>query len=430
MKSILFLLFSAVLIFSSCTKEKKPVASKADYESYLTFQQTSDYSLDADITFWSERLARMPYDEASKRKLAGLHSVKFRETGQIEELAHSDSIYHELLKIFTTGLSGLYLNLAQNCITQHKFKQAAIYAASALQAGERKDAALLVSADIAMELGHLANAKNILKQFTNKKSFAHRIRQVKLKDLEGDLYSAILIMEAAFDRIKGNKELFCWSLSNLGDMYGHAGRIEDAYRAYLSVLQKDPNYDYALKGIAWIALSHDRNYNEAKRIINILASRNRMPEAHLMLAEIAKMENNSKEKINQLQLFVAMTDNPGYKTMYAKYLAEIYVGDLQKPEVSLVIAEDEINNRPTPQSFDLKAWALLHSGKEKEALFVAQKFVVGKTFEPDAAYHLGMIYMANGFNKEARIYLKEAIESSFELGPAVTRDMKEALEKI
>jgi hypothetical protein len=195
-------------------------------------------------------------------------------------------------------------------------------------------------------------------------------------------------------------------------------------------LQKDPTYDYTLKGIAWIALSHDRNYTEAKRIITSLASRSRMPEAHLMLAEIAELQQDEQEKNSQLRFFVAMTDNTGYKTMYAKYLAELYAEDLNQPEKSLAIAEDEINNRPTPQSFDLKAWALLHCGREKEALFVAQKYVAGKTFEPDAAYHLGMIYQANGFNKQARIYLKEALESSFELGPSVTRDIKQALEKI
>lgn len=382
------------------------------------------------MSFWRERLTRMPNDEASTRKLAGLHGANFRKTGMVEELKVSDSIYSHLLKTTTSGKAGLYLGLAQNSITQHQFKQASIHADSAFKTGERKAAVLLVSADIALELGNYSQAKNILKQFTNRNSFAHLIRQVKVKDQEGHLDSAIFIMEKAFDRVKGNKDLYCWSLSNLADMYGHAGRIEDAYNSYMSVLQKDPSYDYALKGIAWIALSNDKNFTEAKRIINTLASRSRMPEAHLMLAEIADMENDQQEKINHLKLFVSLTDNAGYKTMYAKYLAEIYADDLKKPEASLAIAEQEILNRPTPQSFDLKAWALLHLDRKKEALFVAQKYVVSKTFEPDAAYHLGMIYLSNGFEEEAEKYLEEALESSFELGPVVTRDIKQALEKI
>ncbi len=426
-----FLLFSAtLLILTSCTEQQKPVTHAVDYESFLTFKKVSNYSLDADMAFWQERLNRMPKDEASKRKLAGLYAANFKRTGRVEELQHSDSMYHSLLKTTSSGKAGLYLGLAQNSITQHQFKQAGIYAEAALNEGGNEAASLLVITDIALELGNDHKAKITLKKFTNKNSFAHLIRQVKVKDHEGELDSAILKMEKAFDRVKGNKDLYCWSLSNLGDMYGHAGRIEDAYKAYLSVLQKDPGYDYVLKGIAWIALSNDQNYSEAKRIITVLASRSRMPDAHLMLAKIAELEHNDQQKNNHLNLFVNLTDNQQYKTMYAKYLVEIYAEDLNKPDASLAIAEEEIKNRPTPQSYDLKAWALLHLGRKKEALFVAQKYVTEKTFEPSSAYHVGMIYLANGFETDAEKYLEQALESSFELGPIITRDIEQALEKI
>ncbi len=430
MKPILFFLAGLILL-SSCSEEKKAIVNPADYETYLTFQKAaSKYSLDDDMAFWKERLQRMPKDEASKRKLAGLHAAKFKATGLVEELKISDSIYHELLKTATTGRVGLFLGLAQNSITQHQFKQAGIYADSAFALGERKPTVLLVSADIALELGDYPKAHHVLNQFVNKKSFAHRIRQVKVKDQQGDLDSAILIMEAAHERVKGNKDLYCWSLSNLGDMYGHAGRIEDAYKAYISVLQKDPAYDYALKGIAWIALSNDKNFTEAKRINHSLASRSRMPEAHLMLAEIAELGNNATEKQNQLQQFISLTDNEGYRTMYAKYLAHIYAEELDQPAKSLAIAEQEIKNRPTPQSYDLKAWALLKLGKKEEALAIAKQYVENETFEPDAAYHLGMIYLANGNTELAEKNLEEAYASSFELGPVISNDIKKALDSL
>lgn len=431
MKPILLFFASLLVILSSCREEKKIIVNPADYESYLTFQKAaSKYSLDQDMAFWKERLQRMPKDEASKRKLAGLQAAKFKATGLVEELKISDSIYHALLKTATTGRVGLLLGLAQNSITQHQFKQAAVYADSALAIGERKAVVMLVRVDIALELGHYLQAESILTEFANKKSFAHRIRQVKVKDQQGDLDSAILIMEAAHDRVKGNKDLYCWSLSNLGDMYGHAGRIEEAYQAYISVLQKDPAYDYALKGIAWIALSNDKNLTEAKRIIHTLASRSRMPEAHLMLAEIAELEKNTIEKQNQLQQFVSLTDNEGYRTMYAKYLARIYAEDLDQPEKSFAIAQQEIKNRPTPQSYDLKAWALLKLGKKEEALALAKQYIENETFEPDAAYHLGMIYLANGNTELAEKNLEEAYESSFELGPVISNDIKKALDSL
>lgn len=51
-----------------------------------------------------------------------------------------------------------------------------------------------------------------------------------------------------------------------------------------------------------------------------------------MLAEIAELEKNTIEKQNQLQQFINLTDNEGYKTMYAKYLAHIYAEDIDQPE--------------------------------------------------------------------------------------------------
>jgi tetratricopeptide (TPR) repeat protein len=429
MRTSAIFFFALVALLSACSDKHEPLAVSADYEAYLTKEPLSQYSLEADILFWQDRLTRMPNDEASKIKLAGLYSALFRKNGDVQTLNTSDSLYHHVLTT-TSGKAGIYLALAQNSITRHEFWQARSFAETALKEGGRKAASLLVITDAALELGDVAYANSILKQFTNKNSFAHRIRQVKVKDQQGDLDSAIIIMEHAFERVKGNKDLYCWSLSNLADMYGHAGRVEDAYQAYLSVLHKDPSYDYALKGIAWIALSHDHNYAEAKRIITALASRKRMPEAHLMLAEIAVLENNEAEKIAQLTQFVKLTNTDGYKTMYAKYLATIYANDLAKPEVSLAIAEEEIRNRPTPQSYDLKAWALLQLGRTEDALLTANQHVQDKTFEPDAAYHLGMIYLANNQSAEAEKYLELALESSFELGPIVTRDIKNTLEKI
>ena len=164
-------------------------------------------------------------------------------------------------------------------------------------------------------------------------------------------------------------------------------------QTYLSALEINPNDDYALKGIAWIALSYDHDSREAKRIINILASRKKMPESHLFLAEIASFEGNENEKLAQLKMFKSSVSHPSYKNMYHKYLAEIEAEDFHNPDATIEIAKAEIDNRPTPQSFDLLAWGLYHQGNYSQALEIATRNVEGQTFEPDAYYHLGMIYL-------------------------------------
>lgn len=424
-------LFFILLILGACTQQPKQITRAADYNAYLEMPSNpSTYSLEDDMQFWQDRSAMHPNDDIPVIKLAQLYSARFKQQGNHEDILLSDKLYHQVLDQQAVPSASIYQALAQNAITQHQFKQAKIYAEQALATGERKAASTLVLIDVALELGEDNRADALLNSFTNQHSFAHLVRQSKLSDHRGDLETSIKIMEKAFDRIKGNPDLYCWSLSNLGDMYGHAGRIEDAYNAYLDVLKTDPSYDYALKGIAWIALSHDKNYPEAKRIIQVLQERKQMPEGALMLAEIAEMEGNDDAKQKHLAQFVDAVNMPGIKTMYHKYLVEIYAEDIPNMENSLAIAREEVSNRPTPQSYDLLAWSLLQAGQVERAMEINRDYVQDQTFEPDALYHTGMIYLANNQPDKAVEYLKAAEESAFELGPVLTNKIRSTLTKI
>lgn len=431
MKTVHLLVFLGLILLNACTREPLQIAQATDYQSYLATEPSpKTYSLEVDQTFWQERLGSDPGDEIAMIKLAQIFAAQFKQSGQLEHILFSDSLYQQVLALQSSPSSGIYQALAQNAITQHQFQQAKIYAEKALAIGERKAASTLVLVDVALELGNDYQANALLNSFANQNSFAHLVRQSKLSDHRGDLDTSIKLMEKGLDRIKGNKALYCWSLSNLGDMYGHAGRIEDAYAAYLAVLKTDPTYDYALKGIAWIALSHDGNYAEAKRIIQVLQQRKHMPEADLWLAEIAEMEGEPETKQACLQRFVQSVNLPGYKTMYHKYLAEVYAEDLGAVDKSMAIAQEEIASRPTPQSYDLYAWSLLLSGQPEKALEITRDFVQDRTSEPDAMYHTGMIYLANRQLDQAESFLKEAAESAFELGPARAASIRSTLEEI
>lgn len=164
--------------------------------------------------------------------------------------------------------------------------------------------------------------------------------------------------------------------------------------------------------------------------MNVLASRKRMPEAYLMLAEIAEVEGNESEKVNHLKKFFSMASLPAYKTMYHKYLATLEAEEFQHPEACIAIAKEEIANRPTPQSYDLLAWGYYHQKTYSKALEVISNNVVNQTFEPEAYYHMGMIYAAAGNTERARYFLSEALASSFELGPTISTRIKSTLNSL
>lgn len=422
-----FAITAGVLILTSCVQKKQTIVDSQHYEVYLTASEgKSLIECQREMEFWNDRLGKSTDNETSQLKLASLYSSRFNLSGKIEDIYASDSLYQLVLKNYAQGHVGIYQSLATNCITKHEFRMAKNYVEKALAIGDNKAVSLYVMADVNLELGDYAGAKTILKEFTNKNSFAYLIREAKVKDHEGKLDTAIFLMEKALDRIKENKSLFTWTKSNLGDMYGHAGRVEEAYQAYLDVLKNDPEYDYALKGIAWIAFSHDHNAPEAKRIIELIAARKSTPDMHLLLAEIAAFEKNETEKVFQLNSFKAEARHPKYLGMYNKYLATLEAEEFLNPAKAIEIAKQEIHNRPTPQSYDLLAWGYYRQGQIEKAVEVAQHHVEGKTFEPEAVYHLGLIYH-NLNKKKSQKFLTSASESSFELGPAISASIQQHL---
>ena len=419
-----------VVILAACAEQRQQVANFDDYGKYLTERLlASQDPVREEVQFWKARLSKNPNDENSLLKLAGLYAEMFKTSGSLGNIQLSDSLYKLVLDQYPGGNAEILQSLATNAIAQHKFPDAKDYAEKALNLKDKKAASLLLLVDVSLEIGDYARANKILGQFKNKNSFAYLIRKAKAEDHSGMGDSAIACMEKAYERISGNKVLAQWALSNLADMYGHAGRVDKAYATYLEVLRINPEHDHALKGIAWICISRDGNFRDAKKIINALATRNFMPESHLWLATIAAMENNEIQKRRHLNDFKSSVSGQDYKPMYSKYLALIEAEDFN-PAVAQEIAEEEIKNRPTPDSFDLLAWSYYQQGNFNKAHDIATRRVEDQTFEPLASYHLGMIYLASGNAILAKEYLEKALDSEFELGPLVTRQIKSALQEI
>jgi tetratricopeptide (TPR) repeat protein len=298
MKLIVSFFFTITILgLSSCHQRNVGIVKNDDVDKYIAPNEISLANHTTQAThFWNKRYEENPKNQTAIIKLAHVNAEIFQQTGELSYLKKSDSLFTvALIDSLTKTDVSIYHSMATNAITQHNFKLAKSFLDSALMIGYQKSVTHLMLVDVFLELGNVFEAKKSLGEITNKNSFAYLIRLAKVLDHEGDLSGAIKKMEDAYARIQNNKSLSCWALSNLGDMYGHAGRINDAYKAYLSALEINPNYIYALKGIAWIALSNDHNYGLAKEIILEISKRKRMPESHLLLAEIAELENNLEE---------------------------------------------------------------------------------------------------------------------------------------
>jgi tetratricopeptide (TPR) repeat protein len=409
------------LVVAACRSGDGRIANPADYETYLrraAGQNASLAALDEELRFWETKLQGDPGNYVYDLKIARLLPRRFRLTGRVEDLHRADSLLVAANATLRDREPSVYFSLAQNAVTQHRFREARQHVRKAEGLlGKPTPVVRALTFDVALELGQPDLAGQMLHGVRDRRSFDYLIRRAKYEDHHlGNLDGAIELMEKALDEVRDNPVLAAWTLSNLGDLYGHANRPRDAYRAYLRVLELDPDDEYALKGIANIAFAHDRNPGAARRIYEVLLKKTALPDLYLKLAELDEFEGKTAERQAHLRQFTRATTHPRYGDMYNKYLILLNTETLGKPQQALALARREVANRPTPETYDLLAWALFHAGEKTKALAVARRYVEGKTGEPEAIYHLGCLYAGTDARK-SREFLQQAAESSFELGP-------------
>ncbi|MGB5418347.1 tetratricopeptide repeat protein [Algibacter sp.] len=428
MKTINQIAFIFLLLLTvSCNNQSKQVTSTDDYTVYLETPENEMLQLaKADFTFWEKKLEKEPSQFPYLAKAAASQSQIFNKTGNIEALIKAETYLIKVNETTNYNNAGYLRTLARNYVSQHRFKEALTLLKKAEINGEGLKGTQKMLFDVHLEIGNFEAAKTYLEQIRRDGDFDYLIRLSKWSDHRGNVDAAIKYMEQAKVIAEASKMAPTkqWVYTNLADYYGHAGRINESYQHYLKALEIDTNDAYAKKGIAWIVYSFEKNPEEALRILNEVTKTYNAPDYHLLKAEIADFKGDKNLKETQLKLYEKAVNNPFYGDMYNAHNAKLYAENKNQTADALRIANIEIENRPTPQSYDLLAWTYFKQGDIKEALEIMEAFVVGKTFEPEAMLHLAIIYKANGNLNEAENLKKELLESAFELGPMVENEIK------
>jgi Tfp pilus assembly protein PilF len=308
-------------------------------------------------------------------------------------------------------------------ITQHEFQKANSVLLKAKVLGDKMDETNKMLFDVKMEIGEYAEAEKYLNSIENKSSFDHLIRRSKWEDHLGNLDRAIVFMESAVKQaeLKKNDELMKWSYTNLADFYGHAGKISDSYDYYLKTLKIDKTNAYALKGIAWILYSHEKNIEGAEQILTALKKWHSSPDYLILQSELAEYNEDVVQKNRWINKYFEQINKPENGKMYNKYKIKLLAEEKKEYTKSQQIADQEIILRPTPQSYCALAWTKFLAGNEKEALKIVEAKVAGKSLEPELLYQIAEIYKANDQIEKVANLKQELFESVFELGPVTEK---------
>ncbi|WP_299444068.1 tetratricopeptide repeat protein [uncultured Aquimarina sp.] len=418
LKGIISIMIGILII--SCQKEKTTITNSKDYAIYLKEQdnQTVKEAIKK-LQFWNTKIKEDSLQITALAAAAGTYTELFQSTGDIQYLKLAEKTLTKSTSIAAIGKSSHLLTLAHNYISQHRFREAKEAAQGAYLLKTNTKATEMVLFDISMELGEYKNAEKYLGKIANYSDYNFLIRLAKWNDYKGNLDATIRNMEKARAIAESSKKesLLLWSYTNLADYYGHAGRIKESYDHYLKALAIDPSNAYAKKGIAWIVYSYEKDPVEALEILDAIAGNHQSPDYFLLKAEIAEFQKDDLTKKTNLKKYEGAVKNEQYGAMYNAHNALLLAEEYQKFKQALDIAEEEIQNRPTPQSYDLKAHILNLKGDHKEALAIVEKYILHKTYEPVANYHIAEIYKANNMQKAMDPIKEELLESGYELGP-------------
>ena len=396
-----------------------------DYTSFLQADPIKSYAAALEEKeFWSKRLGSDSTGVGDLGPLAGAYSKLFETRGDIQYLKDAEQVYEKAITVAAIKIQDGYKRaLAKNYITQHRFKDAIILLEESYAGISNKHATELLLFDSYLEVGAYSKALQFLKKIENINQFDYLIRISKWSDHQGDLSAAIRYMQKALVIANSRKNLALqiWTNSNIADYYGHQGDIKASYNHYLKTLALQPDNAYAKKGIAWILYSKEYNTAQALELIDHLLANHNLPDYYLLKAEMASYQGDSVLSEEYMQQFFTLANNPLYGDMYNTHKIMALVKT--DPYKALQLALKEVDNRTTPQSYQLLALAQLASNLKQEALATITSFVAGKTSDPMALLHSAQVYKANGMLDKVTALKTTLLPASYELGPEVFKQV-------
>ncbi len=429
MNPFIRIILFVLVIASSCKNSSKPIVDKAFTDSLIYHSQLSETEklASGDLDFWKNRLDSAPGSYTALSRYAGALSQRFHLYGDMADLLAADSALSLINLQNKEAETGILRSLASLNITRHRFKKADNFVQKALAIGSEKYASTLLYFDTQFELGSYIPASQALHSCAVSNEYGYFFRVSKWKHLQGETDSAVFYMQKAADWSGTSLVLKQTALSNMADLFMHEGELKKANDLFVANLKQNAADYHSLQGLGRIALMKDNDPAQAEKIFRFIATKNHLPDALFNLEWVAEQKGDSMLQKQYANDFVNKASDSVYGGMYNKYLIELFTSILQSPQKALAIAEKEISNRATPQTYAWLAWTLHKAGNDPKAMEVYKANVSGKPLEALELYWMGKMMKELGKNYNSGEFFKAANMNFYDLSPAKQKDLKALL---
>ena len=425
MKNIFVVILVASLA-AGCHHSEKHIVSQQYVDSLLSNYTPSPMAKanEGDLLFWKARMASSPDNFVNGPKYASALALRFHLYGNIHDLLIADSLMKEANIANQEKEDGILYSLSNFAMQQHRFKEADKYVVKAMKAGDNKYGGKMMLFDAVFERGEYNGAAQILKTTLPADTYPAYFRRSKYEHYKGNIDSSIYYMLKAAEKAADNKYLEQAALSNAADLNIHKGDLSEAYALYKKSIFKDASDFHSMMGIGWIALMHDGNDALASKIFDFVSNHISSPDPLLKLMQVAEYRNNTNEQKRLATAFVLQAGKPEYGLMYNKYLIELYTGILNNPAKAVELAQRELENRATPQTYAWYAWALLNNHEPQKAYAIYTEHISGKPLEALELYYMGKLMQSVKKGYNAQQFFTAAYQNRYDLSHSKARDME------
>jgi tetratricopeptide (TPR) repeat protein len=373
----------------------------------------------AGIAFFQTRWVQDPRDYPAGRQLVGRYVARFGLAADLGDIARAESVAVALLGVEPdrpaawSRLSGLFL-------MQHRFREAAVAADSALALDPTHIEATGAAADAALARGDYAEAEDLLRRLPGGE-VATLVRWAAFLDLAGRSSEAAILQAracGALERGSAPTLARAWCLTQLAGMELSTRGAPAAEARLQEALRVQPRYRGAIERLAGLAAAEQR-WERAARLYESVATEAH-PDLFLRLAEVADARRDTTGAAAWLRRFEAAALGPEREALYGPSVAHYHL-ERGRIEEGLVVARREVARRPTVESWDLLAWALYRAGRHAEALEASDRARAWGVPGPTLDFTRGRILQALGQEVEGERFLTRAREGWFQLAPHARR---------
>jgi tetratricopeptide (TPR) repeat protein len=369
---------------------------------------------DQDIDFFRARVQRDPRSAADYARLAGLYLQRARQTADNGDLIRAEENARRSLRLRTGRNAASFGVLATSLLSQHRFDEAMIAAQHLVEADSTSVPARGLLAETQYELGRYAEASRTLgtlAMYRSDPSVAPRL--ARWAELHGRPEEARRLLHSALNdathRHGTPREQLAWYRLRLGDLALRNGRLDEAMAELRDGLRISPQDSRLLSLEARVEATRHRwreaiGYGEQSiRYALDPATLGIIGEAYAATGDSGKAE----EYYRTMETVVLHQPGPFHRAW------SLFLLDHDR-DVRRVLAkvEEEISSRQDIYGYDLLAWALHHSGRDREAKAALSRALSLGIRDALLYDHAGMFEHGLGVAESARRYLRAALRTN------------------